>query len=948
MSLDSYSQDSDARHRPSHPVETAGAIDRPAQWAMSTVTAWLRRGADVHADAPAVQDGEAQLSHWELDALSNRIAHRLQAEGMGRGDRVGLCVDRSVELVACLVGILKSGAAYVPLDPNYPPERLRIMQEEAHLRAIVANDAHTSTLNSASIRPDRGRAPTLLTWESIASTLDAFPSTTPAGDVQPDDVAYVIFTSGSTGRPKGIEMPHRALANLIEWQLERATFRPRARVLQYSSISFDVSFQEIATTIASGGHLFMVPDDRRRDSRELLALLTTWRIERLFLPFVALRGLVEVAAATDGLPSELTEIITAGEQLRIDDAMRDVFARTGHRSLDNQYGPAETHVITAHLLDGDPHDWPDLPPIGRVVDNCFALLLDEDMHPVPDGEVGELFLGGRNLAHGYFAREDRTRESFVVDPREPDGRARLYRTGDLARIDAEGDLHFLGRSDHQVKIRGHRIEPGEVNAVASRLDGVAQCLTHTFRRPSGAPYLVTYYTTVDGRSVEPGDVHAHLRERLPDYMVPAFVIELDDITLGPSGKADLTALPDPRTAGSFEGAVYETTTERRLASIWSDVLEFPTIPRDASFFDLGGDSLAAVTLFLRIAEEFGHELPLATLAQSPTIAALADRIDEHARLRADDTRSLQLLQAGQPDVPPLFLVHGGGGNVLVFSELAARLGPEQTVYGLQWSGWDGRRGERTVPEMAAAYEREILRVAPTGPYRLGGHCIGGLIAIELAQRLVARGAEIDGPIIVSDAPNLGARSYHREDPRATPTSHERFEAMATELLDAVPPELRTDGWRGYTRTPAPAAAHSDPPAHSRLRALVGRSPRLAALLRWGRVRIRRVLAQLLLATGRSVPMRWRLDYCTGTMEHAAAAHRATPWSGDVLYFRTATFEGREMALEGWWDDVNMGFAELAERHFDAHIVGGPHNEPLKLPHVARLVRQAFSKPDSVD
>ncbi len=944
MNIDSHSTHrSSLLEEPGVPAEHATTPS-----VMSTVTEWLRRGAAEHPDTPAVHDDRVQLSHVELEVMSNRIAHRLQAEGVGRGDRVGLCVTRSVELVACLVGILKCGAAYVPLDPSYPRDRLTIMQEDADLRAIVASAAHTSKLGPSSVGPRAGRTPSVLTWESMATELDEFPATAPAGDIRPDDVAYVIFTSGSTGRPKGVEMPHRALANLIEWQLDRATFQPQARVLQYSSISFDVSFQEIATTIASGGHLFMVADDRRRDPRELLTLLRAWRIERLFLPFVALRSLVEVAAATDGLPPDLTEIITAGEQLRVDDALREVFARSSRLTLDNQYGPSETHVITAHLLDGHPRTWPNLPPIGRVLTNCCALVLDDDLRPVEDGEVGQLFLGGRNLALGYFAREDRTRESFVVDPRDPDGIARLYQTGDLASVDEHGDIHYRGRSDHQVKIRGHRVEPGEVNAQASRLDGVAQSLTHTFHKPSGAPYLVTYFTTGGDSSVDAGLLHAHLRDHLPEYMVPAFVIELDDITLGPSGKADLTALPDPRAAGSLESAFYETPTECRLASIWRDVLEFPTIPRDASFFDLGGDSLAAVTLFLRISEEFGHELPLATLGHSPTIAALADRIDERATLQADGYRSLQLLQDGRSDVPPLFMVHGGGGNVLIFSELAARLAPEQAVYALQWTGWDGGRGERTVPEMAAAYKREILELAPAGPYRIGGHCIGGLIAIELAQLLVAGGAEIDGPLIVSDAPNLHATSYHREDPHDVPASHERFEAMADELLDEVPPELRTDGWRGHKRTPPSTATAAEPEAQSPVRALLGRSPRLIEFLKWGRDQFLTRRASVMLALGRAVPMQWRLDYCTGTLRRAAATHRATPWSGDVVYFRTATFEGKEMALEGWWEDVHMGFAELTEGRFDGHVVGGTHNKPLKLAHVAEVVRQAFSTPERAD
>ena len=626
---------------------------------------------------------------------------------------------------------------------------------------------------------------------------------------------FVVFTSGSTGRPKGVEMPHRAIANLIEWQLARRSFRPRARVLQYSSISFDVSLQEVSTTLASGGQLFMVPDEQRRDARQLLRLLEELRIERLFLPFVALRGLVEVAQRSGGLPESLAEVITAGEQLRVDDSLRDVFAARPDATLDNQYGPSETHVITAHLLDGDPRGWPDLPPIGTAISNCEVLLLDENGHRVADGDIGELYLGGRSLAHGYIGRPDLTAERFVTLAPEhgAEGEHRYYKAGDLGRLDDHGDILFQGRADHQVKIRGYRVEPGEINAVASRMPGVAQCLSHTFHKASGAPFIVTYYVTDESATVDPVDLRQHLRTHLPSYMVPAFVVRLDRIDLGPSGKANLQSLPDPRQSAAQESPEYATDTERKLAAIWSDVLEFPNLPPDADFFDLGGDSLAAVTLFLRIAEEFDTELPLATISQASTLRALAARIDGGASL-TDGYRSLQVLQDGEPGVPPLVLVHGGGGNVLIFSELAANLGPSQPVYAFQWSGWDGHRGESTVAAMADAYVSELRRFAPVGPYRLGGHCIGGLTAIEMAQRLVELGAEIDGPLIVSDAPNLAARSHRVEEPDSDATTEQRFNAMVEELLSRVADELRTDGWRGLTRTGASTSAGQTAPNHN--------------------------------------------------------------------------------------------------------------------------------------
>jgi amino acid adenylation domain-containing protein len=928
VTVDRLTQDDGSGHGSDHGSDPASVDTSERDSGPTTVVRLLTTGFEHHGDRPAVQDGDDVVSYADLDRLSNQVAHHLASEGVRLGDRVGLCVDRSIPLVVGLVGILKAGASYVPLDPSYPRERLAIMREDARLRLVLAGDAHADWIG--------GDTTDVVAWSAIEANLPSLPDHPPTVEPTPEDDAYVIFTSGSTGRPKGVEMPHRALANLVAWQLRRPTFVANARVLQYSSISFDVSFQEIATTLASGGHLFMIDDDERRDPRQLLQALEAQQIRRLFLPFVALRSLVEVASRTGGLPASLVEVITAGEQLRVDDALRGVFA-DGGRTLDNQYGPSETHVITAHLLDGDPSTWPDLPPIGRALDHCRVAVLDDDLRPVPEGQVGEIHLGGRNLAHGYFDRPDRTEEVFV---HHADG-ARLYRSGDLGSVDEAGQLHYLGRVDHQVKIRGHRVEPGEINTVGSRFPGVANCLTHTFHKPNGAPFLVTYYTVGDERTVDQDDLRRHLRTHLPEYMVPAFLMELESIRSGPSGKVDVLGLPDPRTTLAAE-PTYATETERRLGVIWAEVLDFPNLPTDSHFFDMGGDSLAAVTLFLRISEEFGIDLPLATITQVPTLAALAGRIDARLCAPADDYRSLQLLADGPDDAPPTVLIHGGAGNVLIFAELAARLAPASRVYGFQWSGWDGGRGERTITEMAAAYVEELRRREPDGPYRLGGHCIGGLIAIEVGRLLVESGAEVIGPLLVSDAPNLAAATYRPEDPHADPETEGRFDRMADAMLDLVPHELREEGWQGV-RTPS---ARVDHPAR-RLgwkRRLVQRFPAITTPLKQARKQMRYARILALVRLGKTVPIDQRELYCVETLRRAAAAHRPQPWPGDIVYFRAATFEGRQMALSGWWDDPFMGFGELCTGRFETHVVGGRHDDALKSIHVAAILREAWAIP----
>jgi amino acid adenylation domain-containing protein len=894
----------------------------------TTVVHLLAKGFEQHRDRSAVQDGDRVVTYAQLDRLSNQVAHHLTAQGVGPGDRVGLCIDRSIELVVGLVGILRSGASYVPLDPSYPRERLAVMREDARLRLVLASDAHAGWIGDDTTE--------VVAWSAIEAALPSLADHPPAVEPSPEDDAYVIFTSGSTGRPKGVELPHRALANLIEWQLRRRTFVPNARVLQYSSISFDVSFQEIATTLASGGHLFMIDDDERRDPQKLLRALTDQRIRRLFLPFVALRSLIEVASHGGGLPPSLLEVVTAGEQLRVDDTLRRVFA-DADRTLDNQYGPSETHVITAHLLDGDPSTWPDLPPIGRALDHCRVVVLDDDLQPVPDGQIGQIHLGGRNLAHGYFDRPDRTQEVFVHDA----GGERLYRSGDLGSVDEAGDLHYVGRVDHQVKIRGHRVEPGEINAVGSRFPGVANCLTHTLQKSNGSPFLVTYYTVGDEQTVDREDLRRHLRSHLPEYMVPAFLMELETIGYGPSGKVDVLGLPDPRATLTSEPA-YATDTQRRLGKIWADVLDFPNLPPDSDFFDMGGDSLAAVTLFLRINEEFGIDLPIATITRFSTLAALAGRIDDRLSAPDDGYRSMQLLADAPDGAPVSVLIHGGAGNVLIFAELAQRLAPDARVYGFQWSGWDGGRGERTISEMAEAYVAELRRREPEGPYRIGGHCIGGLIAIEVGRLLVESGAEVVGPLLVSDAPNLAATTYHAEDPRSNPDSNSRFERMADTMLDLVPHELRKDGWQGVR---APSAGSSAPPRPlGWKRRLIQGFPAITTPLKRARKQMRfaRILVRVRL--GKPVPIDQRELYCVETLRRAAAAHVPRTWPGDMVYFRAATFEGRQMALSGWWDDPFMGFGELCSGGFETHVVGGRHDDPLKSVHAAQVVRDAWAIP----
>lgn len=876
----------------------------------NAVTDWLDAGVQSGGETAAVAFHEDSLSYQELDAFSNRIANLLVEQGVPAGGRVGICLDRSIELVAVLIGILKAGAAYVPLDPAYPKDRLKLMLEDAQLSGLIAHSEHAGLFEEP------------LIWEEIEDAVARMPLSPCGRPVLPEQAAYIIFTSGSTGRPKGIEMPHRALANLIEWQLERETFKPVANVLQYSSISFDVSFQEIATTLASGGTLFLISNDDRKDPRKLLTQLIDQKIGRLFLPYVAMRSMIEAAHVTETFPGELKEIITAGEQLRVDQPVRDFFARIPGASLDNQYGPSETHVITGELLTGDPAGWPDLPPIGKAIKNCGTVILDEEMKPVSAGEEGELYLAGRNLAHGYIGREDLTAEAFIKNPLPVTDRPVLYKTGDMAKYNADGAIEFLGRRDHQIKILGHRIEPGEINNVISQRGEIGQCLTHAFKNEDGVLRLASYYTVKDGASIEYAQLRSHLDAKLPDYMVPAFLIELDELPYTPSGKVDLKSLPKPSIQNSRyaqETISYSSDTERELAGIWEELLGLKGIPATADFFELGGDSLRAVTLFLKIQQRFNKEFPLATLMHASTIRALARLIDgEKSTADVEGCRSLKCIQPGHKEKAPLFMVHGGAGNTLIFKDLARNLGEEWPVYAFQWSGWDGRPGETTIESMASVYVDELLSVAGNQTFYLGGHCIGGLIALEMGRLLKAKGVDFKEPILITDTPNIRSRKYRPRD-----NNLQRFEKMRTRLFEKKITDCDIDSL-------------SISSAGGGLKGII-KGSRLYAHARNLKTEKRIMTLHEQAGKGKPVPVDARPFYSGQMMHMALRAYKARKYDGRILYFRSGC-HGERMHLSGWWDDVFLGFEELCSGNFTGHIIGGGHDEILSRPELEELVK----------
>jgi amino acid adenylation domain-containing protein len=582
--------------------------------------------------------GDEQLTYQELDQRAGRLARRLRSLGVGPEVRVGLCMERSLQAMIGLLAVLKAGGAYVPLDPAFPKERLAFMLEDARVSVLLSDERLAGNL------PEHRATVIYPAKDGESAPNDLMEN--PGGEPAPANLAYVIYTSGSTGKPKAVAMTHGPLFNLISWQLRNLRQPVPARTLQFASLGFDVSFQEIFTTWCSGGTLILIAEELRQDSAALLRFLREKSVARVFLPFVALRQLAEAADEDADTCADLREIITAGEQLQATRQIVKWLSRLEDCALRNQYGPSESHVVTAFTPAGSPSDWPALPPIGRPIANAEIFLLDQHLNLVPVGVPGELYIGGDCLARGYLNRPELTAEKFLPHPFSARPGARLYRTGDLARYLPDGEIEFLGRIDNQVKIRGFRIEPGEIESVLAQHPSVRETVVvareaetegndaagnpkSKIQHPKSDKRLVAYVVSGHDPARISG-LRDFLAEKLPDYMIPSAFVFLDALPLTPSGKVDRKALPAPdnsRPDLDNRFVAPRTPAEQSIAKIWAEVLKLEKVGIHDNFFHLGGHSLLATQVISRLRDAFRIHLPLRSLFESPTVAGLAERID---------------------------------------------------------------------------------------------------------------------------------------------------------------------------------------------------------------------------------------------------------------------------------------------------------------------------------
>ncbi len=687
-------------------------------------------------DAIAVAFEDDYLTYEQLNRKANQVAHSLRTFGVHAEVPVGVFLKPSLDMISGLLGILKAGGVYVPLDPASPKERLAFVLDDAEIPVILTEEPLLSRL------PEH--TATAVCLDSGGDTIAQENAANPICSTMPENLAYVIYTSGSTGQPKGVLISH---ASIAEHCLNIGRFyelEGRDRVLQFASLSFDLSLEQILPTLIVGAKLVIISTTEWRPT-EFQRRLAESKLTVLNLPTSYWQELArEWADVSELVPAIQPRLFIVGGDRMLPEFL-NLWQRTPMRSvrLINAYGPTEA-TITATALDIAPwlreqSGFRNI-PIGRPLANRATYILDQYGNAVPVGVPGELYVGGAGLARGYLKRPELTAEKFIPNPFSAELGARLYRTGDRARYLLDGNIEFLGRIDHQVKVRGFRIELGEIETALREHPMVSAAVVLALETAPGETQLVAYLVARRDSLPTPRELRNLLHEKRPDYMVPAVFVPLDALPLTPSGKVDRSALPLPDRERSESERVFvapRNALELQLSGLWEEVLGVRPIGVTDNFFELGGHSLAAVRLFALIEKRLGKKVPLATVFRGATVEQLANILRHHAD--AAPHSSLVAIQPGGRR-RPLFLIHPAGGHVFPYVHLANCLGPDQPCYGLQARGLEeGQEPHKRIEEMAAFYIDAIRTVQAKGPYLLGGWSMGGVVAFEMAQQLHAHG-----------------------------------------------------------------------------------------------------------------------------------------------------------------------------------------------------------------
>jgi len=737
--------------------ETRMAGDLPREGCLHEL---FEAEVDAVPNAVALVVGADRITYHELNLRANRVAHHLQSLGVRPEDLVGIFLERSTDMVVAMLGVLKAGGAYVPLDPTYPQERLAFMLEDAQVRTVLSQSSLLAPLQGVKLTAGQALYIVCLDTDpriALASTENPGPS------ARSSNLSYVLYTSGSTGRPKGVMLEHHNAVAYVHWAGQVYSARELDGTLAGISISFDLSILDLFVPLSWGGKVILAPGTLALPglaAASEVRLITT-------VPSVA-RELLRIG----GIPASVETINLGGEPLSIQ-LVQQLYALPHIKRVYDLYGPTETTTNSTFAL-----RTPDGPAtIGRPIARTQVYLLDGHFQPVPMGARGELFIGGEGVARGYLNRPEITAEKFVHLPLAAGCQTRLYRTGDLCRCRPDGNLEFVGRIDHQVKIRGHRIELGEIETVLLAHPAVSEAIVNAPKEASGErrrliAYVVLRATPGQEKAETPAaterrivpQLRSHLQAHLPDYMLPGIFVLLNRFELTPNGKINRFALPAPVQARAAVGDYLapSTPTEELLCQIWGDLLGLKQIGVHDDFFQLGGDSLQGVAMLMEVERKTGVKLPVDSMLQGPSVGRIAAMLDEGRKSRRSASSFALVEIQPQGSRSRLFLVHGiGGGMLWGYANLARHLGTDQPVYAFKACDPDQSEEFDTIEKMAAQYVQELRHLQPEGPYALGGYCFGGNVAYEMARLLDQQGQRVGLLALMNSSPPNS--SYDRVD-----------------------------------------------------------------------------------------------------------------------------------------------------------------------------------------
>ncbi len=861
-------------------------------------------------DAIAVTFQGRSLTYEELNCRANQLAHYLRKLGVVSETLVAVSMTRSLEMVVSFLGVLKAGGAYLPIDPTYPYERQAYMLSDSQASIILTQKDLLPSLpkhvaQALCVDTD---------WDVITRTTSSrnLPSL-----VTPENLAYVIYTSGSTGQPKGVLITHQGVVNHSTAIVEYFGLQPGDRVLQCSSISFDIIVEELFPSLISGARVVLRTDEMISSTRNFLQFVEQEQITILNLPTAFWHEWVNgLLLLKESIPASVRLVIVGGEKVS-----RSLYTqwveKFGHypRWL-NTYGPTET-TVTATIYDPVAEKFDSNLaeiPIGRPIAGTEAYVLDEELQPVAVGVPGELHIGGAGLARGYLNLPEPTAKKFIPNPFKNEPGARLYKTGDKVRWLPNGNLEYIGRIDFQVKIRGFRIELSEIEYHLEQHPLIQQAIVLAREDVPGDKYLVGYFALQPESTLNPGEIRAFLQQKLPEYMVPHAFVEVDTFPLTPNGKVDRRALPAPKVVDRSDAKVAVASsnpTEAKLLQIWEDILGIQNIRITDNFFDLGGHSLLVARLLDRVAVEFDLNLPLSTLIYAPTIEQLAAVL-----ANPNQMESLMLIRPGGAK-EPIFFIHDGDGETMLYRTLAYHLDPERPIYGIRPYA-DAHRPilHTRIEDMAAYYVEKIRTVQPEGPYWFAGMCAGGVISYEMARQLQAQGQQV-AMVALLDA--------------AEPTAQIRSGLITSQRMGRLSEDLRAQStknlWVWLLRSFLMVGQKVWNTISYEVSTMMQRqidSIKLQLFRYW---------LDHQWTPPRSIsPVSVRKTYIFAEADY----HPTTPLSGEVVLFCATEGEGNDQPYREIYADPMLGWKSRTTDGVCVYTVPGGHSSMLQEPHVQVL------------